>query len=307
MREFNQWDEEWEVGGIDPITGQNAGNTDRIRSKNYIPVIPGATYYLKSSNSIFVFYYDGSKGYIDYSGSGISNTTITIPANCYFIRFRNSTAYGTVYKNDICINLSQADTSVSPHNGEYLPFTLHTYALDHSVTRRGIYRLDAGNKLYADGDTDDGKGTETVKYGTVDLGTMAWTYESDRQSFVSQLTAAKASTSAYTLANLVCQKYTTDTSYNTERHTNDKTISISAAKFIRIVDLSYTDAATFKAAMSGVYLVYELATPTTADVETFINPQQVDKDGTEEYIDVPFSIEDRDVEVPVGHVTQYPQ
>jgi hypothetical protein len=56
-------------------------------------------------------------------------------------------AYGTTYKNDICINIS--DTSI---NGQYFPHEKHTYPLDSSVELRGQYKLDANNQLYADGD-----------------------------------------------------------------------------------------------------------------------------------------------------------
>ena len=57
--------------------------------------------------------------------------------------------------------------------------------------------------------------------------------------------------------------------------------------------------AEFKAAMSGVYLVYELETPTTEQADAFQDPQVVDDFGTEEYID------NRAVAIPVGHNTFY--
>ena len=59
------------------------------------------------------------------------------------------------------------------------------------------------------------------------------------------------------------------------------------------------DMASFKTAMSGVYLVYELATPTTETADPFTNPQICSPYGTEEYLDT------RDVAVPVGHDTFY--
>lgn len=68
---------------------------------------------------------------------------------------------------------------------------------------------------------------------------------------------------------------------------------------IRIRDTDYANASTFKAAMSGVYLVYELATPTTETADPFTDPQIVDDWGTEEYVDT------RDVPMPVGHDTLY--
>ena len=50
--------------------------------------------------------------------------------------------------------------------------------------------------------------------------------------------------------------------------------------------------------MSGVYLVYELATPTTSYAEPFESPQVVDASGTEEFVTT--------TNVPVGNNTKYP-
>ena len=54
--------------------------------------------------------------------------------------------------------------------------------------------------------------------------------------------------------------------------------------------------------LEGVYLVYELATPTTESADPFQSPQIVDDWGTEEYI----VTEQGGVAMPVGHETQYP-
>ena len=52
--------------------------------------------------------------------------------------------------------------------------------------------------------------------------------------------------------------------------------------------------------MSGVYLVYELATPTTEQADPYQRIQIVNNNGTEEYVDT------RSVPIPVGHRTNYP-
>ena len=63
--------------------------------------------------------------------------------------------------------------------------------------------------------------------------------------------------------------------------------------------MHYTDATAFKTAMSGVYLLYELATPTEETFDPFINPQIVNDWGTEEFVvETPL--------IPVGHDTAYP-
>jgi len=117
---FNQWDEEWEVGNWRSSDGQSGSLTDRIRSKNYIEVFPNKDYYFKSPVGIFtvICWYDESHAFISSTGGTASsvNTVFTSPANAKYMRFCMNDVYGTVYHNDICINIS------SSRNGEYEPY-----------------------------------------------------------------------------------------------------------------------------------------------------------------------------------------
>lgn len=121
----NQWDEEWEVGSIDRNSGNNSADTSRIRSKNFSPALSSAQYYLRVlSGGGYVFYYDGNKEYITYrqlTAPGVFDT----PQNCHYFRFVFTTAYGTTYKNDICINLSDPS-----FNGQYEPYKKDTVELN---------------------------------------------------------------------------------------------------------------------------------------------------------------------------------
>jgi len=175
------------------------------------------------------------------------------------------------------------------------------YALDSSLTLRGIPKLDANNNLYYDGDTYASDGTVTRRYGVVDLGTLDWTYNSTYDFFASSYLSTKTGV-ANQISNILCGKYTTVASKyaNGVPSLPDKSILVAAEnQYIRVKDSTYTDAATLKTAMSGVYLVYELATPTTESADPYTNPQIVDPDGTEEYV--------TSNSVPVGHVTKYPE
>lgn len=183
------------------------------------------------------------------------------------------------------------------------------YALD-PIELRGILKKDASNNLYYDGDTYEADGTVTRKYAIVDLGTLSWNADSGRagvfytasiQSTIKQPSGASA--------NLVCAKYIWRNSgvpSASNLSANDKQISgypsYSGGR-VYIIDTAYasTSAADFKTAMSGVYLVYELATPTTETASPYINPQAVDANGTEQYVDAGT----RDFEMPVGHETSY--
>lgn len=131
---FNQWDEEWEVGGINGTTGQNTVTTGTIRSKNYIPVVPGAKYYFKSPVRCWWHSYGADKSYmgvINY-GSSFKDEAKTLGNGVYFLRFQGN-AYGNTYNNDICVNLFQDDTSIDPHNGQYVPYSENFHVLNRLI------------------------------------------------------------------------------------------------------------------------------------------------------------------------------
>lgn len=122
---FNIWDEQWEVGAIDASSGENVVSSVRIRSKNFIPVSPNTLYYPYQFNdtaSFIMCWYDKNKNFISSNWYTFSSYQIRTPENCYYIRFSTAVAYGATYKNDICINLSKTDTTVWPHNGEYVAY-----------------------------------------------------------------------------------------------------------------------------------------------------------------------------------------
>ena len=287
---FNQWDEEWEVA-------TNSGFS-RLKSKNYCPCVGGAKYYLQGphiSPQLFAngfCWYDADKKQIGSNKYPYEGTYLTAPDNARYFRFELGVNYGTTYNHDICINLSNPS-----RNGEYEPYEKHSYPLDSSLTLRGIPKLDASNNLYYDGDEYTSDGKVKRKYGIVDLGTLDWTYVSAGTRFSAELPKIKTVANNDTKANIVCPLYVTGTPNDTW-NSKDKVISANISSHTILVrDTAYTDATTFKSAMSGVMAVYELATPTTQTAQAYTNPQIVSKYGTLEY--VTNSI------VPVGHKTTY--
>ena len=177
---FNAWDEEWEVGTIS--NGVDSSSTVTLRSKNYIRCLPGTTYYFHGPNnkSKYIYFYDSNKAYI--TGGPITVTapsTFVVPANAHYMRF----AYiyyiqdFTTYKNDICINLHWD----GERDGEYEPYEEHSYPLDSTLTLRGLFKLDANNKLYADGDV--------YEYtGKVTRNTILRAYQSGDESLANAIT-----------------------------------------------------------------------------------------------------------------------
>ena len=171
------------------------------------------------------------------------------------------------------------------------------YPLDSSLTLRGIPKLDASNNLYYDGDEYTSDGKVKRKYGVVDLGTLDWYISAGLFYAIPADFALPSSYIARREGFIFSNKYSADTQIAIDANKMTDKTALRLAGDIYIKDTSYTDVATFKAAMSGVMLVYELATPTTETATPYTNPQIVSKYGTLEY--VTNSI------VPVGHKTTY--
>lgn len=132
---------------------------------------------------------------------------------------------------------------------------------------------------------EDGKQRSRVKCGEVDMGTLPWTYFNNGL-FVA-VVSDFAVQSIGVMSTLLCDKYITiaGTYYSKISEMGDKEIAGGAATQgeIYVKDFAYTDSTTFKAAMSGVMLYYELATPEITDISHLLpasNALKVQSGGT---------------------------
>ena len=257
---INLWDEEWETGDIDG-NGQNTPGTD-FRSKNYIPVVPGMTFYLyyelpngqTPGSNIRAFYYDRNKTYISNIWCG--KQAYTVPANCYYMRFYGDSRFGGV-NDHVSINFPSTDT-------EYHAYTGNAYAVT----------FPDGQTIYG-GSLDLVSGLLTVEYGIVDLGTLNWEVSSGSGSAKffrsSVLKGAKKISSTGVLANIYCSIFKTvaaSSIYSGAVVDNSIGQDDSSTARLRVKATSYNDDAdAFGSAMDGVSLVYELATPQTIQLD----------------------------------------
>ena len=290
-----QWDEEWELGSIDNSTGQNVSSTSEIRAKNYIRVNPNTRYCLyigDATKGLRYYWYDKDKNFIssDFTPVGYTQNYVDSPSNAIYLRIRPTNNYGKTYKNDITISLYYA---TGDGYNKYYPYKAPK-----------VY--DTGNEvLRSAGSVKDSKapdGTITRRVGVIDLGDKTWT-KSTEGYFVCNLTGLKYQTDSTKLANLSCAKYTNSKASDVYAQNVDKAICTSnSSAQIWINDSSYNDAAVFKTAMSGVYLYYELATPTTEQGTPFSENIDIDDYGTMYWLDTNNTL----VEVPQGCKIFYP-
>lgn len=254
------WDEEWRNGAYDSQTGEYLTDTN-VCNENQIKVLPNQEYYFKGASissygSPAIYFYDADGNYLGfypfphYTQSG----EFTTPTNCSFINFVLPSAYGTTYNHDITISLRYAS---GQDYDEYFPYE-----------EPKVY--DTGNEvLRSAGSVRDSKkpdGTITRRVGTVDLGDMDWTYGGTIEGGVYRMSSSsvssliKSNDDPSVVANIRCSKYVSLSANAT--YLKNIGISVDNANVI-VYDPNYQDPSAFKTAMSGVYLNYELAEPTT--------------------------------------------
>lgn len=169
VRGRNVWDEEWEVGNLAWQTGSLVTTPNTIRSKNYIPVLPNTTYYghttYAASTSFIKCFYDSEHKFIETPNGVMYTNVFTTPENARYMKFALAPVYGIVYKNNVCINVSD------DMNGQYHPYVapqsvvvsgadtdvftnLHSYkqptVIENSIGAEMKVEYVADTKLYID-------------------------------------------------------------------------------------------------------------------------------------------------------------
>lgn len=138
---------------------------------------------------------------------------------------------------------------------------------------RGIPDTDVRDVMVWDGSA----GTVTKNCGEIDLGTLTWNYAASAAGtklFISSIPSnIKRPPTGTTVPAIVCAEYTVKSwdELNTGASALNGITVFSTDGSVRIVDSAYNDAETFKTAMNGVKLIYELATPTTTPLTSTEN------------------------------------
>jgi hypothetical protein len=259
----NIWDEKWESGYINLDTGIKGTDATCSRSVNFISVEPSKTYYMHNGswNQSRVAFYDNDEVFIGY----ITTAQFVTPSNCRYIRFYWS---GTEYNHDICINKSDAAI-----NGKYYPYVRHTLPIPEAVQALDGYGEGVNESVYNYIDYEKKQFVKRV--GKVDMGTLTWAI-SNGILYNSTMFSNIAKTNSGEIANILCAEYQTITTIEMDTKTIDKSISYyvytsGKGGTLKVYDSDYTAPETFKAAMSGVMLYYELATPEVTDISDILS------------------------------------
>ena len=254
----NVWDEEWEVGGINDSTGEpNVSVNSQFRSKNHIPCKPNTEYFAYynglSTGGVYVYAYDREKNFIGRctvnNVYNVQNNAFTTPDNALYLMLKCQPGQ-TQAENDktVVINYPASDTSYHAYQGRTIPVS---------------WESEAGT-VYG-GTLDVTTGLLTVTMTEVDLGTLEWTYQSQYTRFVSSY-IPNVKIGPVRAMPAISSEYIIISDGRPLSEVPDKSgyLGFNDSVFSLFVhDTSYTDAATFKTAMSGVQFVYILAVPQT--------------------------------------------
>lgn len=142
---------------------------------------------------------------------------------------------------------------------------------DSTVTQQittGFPVLNSAGSVYDYIDLNEGKLHQRV--GVVDLGTFNWDMFTYGESTVFRsynYTGKKPSGSTH-VANIICSDYESALANDLYSFNKDKVIAVHDGDIgLMVNDSTYANATTFKEAMQGVMLYYELAEPVITDIE----------------------------------------
>ena len=311
---FNRWDEVWELGDINS-DGSNHNSSGRLRSKNHIPAFPETVYYMHVDSSIYpqswygLFFYDENKQFISTIAPNV-NRTFTTPTGTRYIRFYLNDGWGgKAYTSGICVNLH------GDRDGEYEPYNKRTYPLDSSLTLRGIPKLDSANRLYFDGDIYRHDGSGERRYAENELSDLSY----EKQTVNGTVYFMAKANSSFTVngdqkdVRCWCSVYSVNETTSSDYFPTNNEMALwnayaGGGKRIIIRDDSVTTVADLKTKLVGKgQILSNLKTPIDFTAEPFQYPMVVDPLGTEEFVDYAVEQGERDVKIPCGHTSEYPE
>lgn len=147
----------------------------------------------------------------------------------------------------------------------YSPYQRNTLTIPESTRNLDGYGWSAGN-VYNYVDFENKKFHKRV--GCVDLGTLEWTSKTDCY-FRAVLSTLKPEKNEK-VSNGCCKKYLLYDANHVMRVAKGIALGVNHFNNVDVRDENYTDVTTFKTAMSGVPLYYELATEEVTDISDLL-------------------------------------
>lgn len=254
---------EIEQGTISTSGPEPANNRCRTKWDSPIAAPAGTTFVItgNATNGTFNAYigvYADAETTTRLASSGrlASGESYTIPSGGAFIRitfrvFENSNVTPSNFAN-VQLELGSAT--------DYEPYQGNTYTITFPTEAGTVYG----------GTLDVTNGVLTVDRAMVDLGSLAWSYNVSYERFTSISLSAfiKRPSANFEIANLLCEIYSARAITN---FSENNIIGAAISGNIQVKDTRYSSVDDFIQVVTGLKLVYELATPVLYQ----LTPQEV--------------------------------
>lgn len=193
----------------------------------------------------------GTKRYTATTTVSYVVTSVRIFKNSFWKQFDSVT--------DVQLEISSTPTAYSPHHEE-------TYPIPAAVRSLPGYGWSAGNVANTVERTENGW-QYVQRVGSVDLGTLDWVAQKS-VLYSSQYFASQSITHPTKAPAFLTAAYAMASSSNVVATDKSCWVSFDWGEDGRVIirDDKYADAASFKSAMRGMLLYYELSTPITTDI-----------------------------------------
>lgn len=220
-------------------------------------------------------WYDENKTFISSFNLTNPSTIVTSPSNAKYLRVSAQT--GKVYQRDVQVEKGSSATTYAPYSN-ICPISGHTgvnvYVSPTRNPKDGntysvIWESEAGT-VYA-GTIDVTTGILTVTHKMVDCGTLSWRYSATRKVWTtSDLNDAKKQPiyTQHVKSGLLCSQYADGYINSVYNGQVNNACALSTYVYngternnLMITDFRFTDVTVFTNAMSGVQMLYQLATP----------------------------------------------
>lgn len=277
----NKWDEEWQIGDIDGITGEVKSGPYLI-SKNPIPVEPDTANYFYIPSLIYIFRFDESQNLLGFEAVD-SSKAVTIPSNTHYIRFRNDVRdTSQTYGNNISINYPSSVTTYAPYSNicpisgwDEVDLTVADDVDNPTISN--AYTIDLDGTRYG-GEVDVVNGGGTANMVSLSLNSISG-FSSDAVNEGGYIRYNCSITGKAHNFNILCDKIKVIQSV-VQATANEELISGSGSndKLYFIIDSTRlsgdlttstgrSNALKTLLATNDIQVVYELATPTTYDTQ----------------------------------------
>lgn len=238
------------------------------------------TYYIGVANNSDIFKWDKGDGYYRANGyeygyklyiyimsGAVIDTPIIFKPNLFIINksvFPSLDSFKHQFPNDY---YPYCEPTIISSQTDRVDVTSADSTATQQITT-GFPSLNSAGSAYDYIDLNEGKLHQRV--GVVDLGTFNWntiTYGAAKTFRSYDYTGKKPSWSTH-VANIICSDYESVAADDLYSYNKDKAITVhNGAVGLMVNDSTYTNATTFKEAMSGVMLYYELAEEIITDIE----------------------------------------